>query len=91
MFLQCKRRAEDNILEKVRSISGVAYAYSLENLYDIVVKVESDSIESFTSSIASIRNISDILNTDTMIGFKYRWDILLHLLQKHLLSLAPFR
>ena len=57
-------------MEKIRSISGVAYAYKLESLYDIVVKIETDSVESFTTAIASIRKVTDILNTDTMIGFK---------------------
>jgi hypothetical protein len=70
MFLQCKEGAEEGILERVRSIHGVAYAYKLESLYDIVLKIEADSVESFTSAISAIRKITDILNTDTMIGFK---------------------
>ena len=70
MFLQCKEGSEEGILEKIRSISGVAYAYKLESLYDIVVKIETDSVESFTTAIAAIRKVTDILNTDTMIGFK---------------------
>jgi nitrate reductase NapAB chaperone NapD len=70
MFLQCNEGAEDAILQQIRSISGVAYAYKLEGSYDVVVKIESDTVEQFTQSIAAIRKVPNILNTDTIIGFK---------------------
>lgn len=70
MFIQCKEGSEDSLLEKIRPISGVTYAYKVDKSYDIVVKVESDSDDQFTSAIAAIRKAGDILNTDTMIGFK---------------------
>ena len=70
MFLQCREGAEGAILESIRSIPGVAYAYKLDNLYDIVVKIESESVDQFTLSIGAIRKIANILNTDTMVGFK---------------------
>lgn len=70
MFLQCREGTEEAILESIRSIPGVAYAYKLESLYDLVVKIESDSVEQFTIAIAAIRKVANILNTDTMVGFK---------------------
>jgi nitrate reductase NapAB chaperone NapD len=70
MFLQCTTGAEDVILQQIKSISGVAYAYRLDGSYDIVVKIESNSIEDFTRAIALIRKVSNILNTDTIVGFK---------------------
>ena len=70
MFLHCREDSEETILENVRSITGVAYAYKLDNLYDVVVKIESDSVEQFTLAIAAIRKVANILNTDTMVGFK---------------------
>ena len=70
MFIQCKEGSEDMLLEKIRRISGVVYVYKVDKSYDLVVKVESDSDEQFTSAIAMIRSAGDILNTDTMIGFK---------------------
>lgn len=70
MFLQCSQGADDAILGQVKSISGVAYAYKLEGTYDIVVKIESDSAELFTGAIAAIRKVPNILNTDTIVGFK---------------------
>ena len=70
MFLQCTQGAEDAILPQIKSIAGVVYAYKLEGNYDIVVKIESDSIELFTLAISTIRKVPSILNTDTIIGFK---------------------
>ena len=70
MFLQCTEGAEDAILGQIKSISGVAYAYKLEGSYDLVVKIESNTVEEFTHAIAAIRKVPSILNTDTIIGFK---------------------
>lgn len=70
MFLHCTTGTEDIILGQIKSISGVAYAYKLDGSYDAVVKIESDSLEQFTYAIASIRKVPNILNTDTIIGFK---------------------
>jgi nitrate reductase NapAB chaperone NapD len=70
MFIQCREGSEDDILDKIRSIFGVAYVYKLDKSYDIVVKIESSSDENFTSAISAIRKVNGILNTDTMIGFK---------------------
>jgi nitrate reductase NapAB chaperone NapD len=70
MFLHCTGDATEVILQQIKSISGVVYAYRLDGSYDIVVKIESTSIENFTQAIAVIRKIPNILNTDTIIGFK---------------------
>ena len=70
MFFQCRESTEEAILESVRPIPGVVYAYKLESPYDVVVKIESDSVENFTFAIAAIRKVPNILNTDTMVGFK---------------------
>jgi nitrate reductase NapAB chaperone NapD len=70
MFLHCTAGAEDIIVEQIRSIPGIAYVYKLEGSYDAVVKIESDSIELFTHAIALIRKVPNILNTDTIVGFK---------------------
>jgi nitrate reductase NapAB chaperone NapD len=70
MFIQCNEGVEDAILGQIKSIPGVAYAYKLEGSYDVVVKIESDTIEKFTQAISTIRKVPNILNTDTIIGFK---------------------
>jgi len=70
MFIECRFGSQDQIIEQIRAVPEVVYAYKLDKSYDIVVKIESDSDEKFTSAISKIRATRDILNTDTMIGFK---------------------
>jgi len=68
MFIECRYGSQDDIIEQIRAVPEVVYAYKLDKSYDIVVK--SDSDEKFTSAISKVRAARDILNTDTMIGFK---------------------
>jgi DNA-binding Lrp family transcriptional regulator len=70
MFIQCVKGVEDQILEKLKSIPEVSYSFKVDKAYDIVVKVESDSVEKFTAAIAAIRTTPGLMNTDTMIGFR---------------------
>lgn len=70
MFIECRYGSQDNIIEQIRAVPEVVYAHKLDKSYDIVVKIESDSDEKFTSAISKVRAARDILNTDTMIGFK---------------------
>jgi len=70
MFIQCKEGSEDQIIENIRAIPEVKYSYKVDKSYDIVVKVESESVQKFTEAIALIRKSAGLMNTDTMIGFK---------------------
>lgn len=70
MFLECEEGAEDRLLLKVKEIQGVTYAYKVDKSYDLVIKIESESVEKFTLAIAQIRRLGNLLNTDTMVGFK---------------------
>jgi DNA-binding Lrp family transcriptional regulator len=70
MFIQCAKGNEDKILDTIKSIPEVTYAYKVDKAYDIVIKLESDSLEKFTSAITVIRSTPGLLNTDTMIGFR---------------------
>ena len=70
MFINCAGGSEDRILDSIKSMDEVTYAYKVDKAYDIVIKIESDSLEKFTSAIAAIRSTPGLLNTDTMIGFR---------------------
>jgi hypothetical protein len=70
MFLECVEGFEDQLLLKIKEIQGVVYAYKIDKSYDLVIKIESESVEKFTLAIAQIRKLGNLLNTDTMIGFK---------------------
>lgn len=70
MFIECVRGSQDGLLQQIKEIAGVSYAHKVDKTYDLVVKVESDSIEKFTFAIRQIRQLGGLMNTDTMIGFK---------------------
>jgi nitrate reductase NapAB chaperone NapD len=70
MFIECAESVQDQLLEKIKTVPAVSYVYKLDKKYQLVVKIESDSIERFTSAIAEIRKAGGLANTDTMIGFK---------------------
>jgi len=70
MFINCKEGSQDAILQGIKQIPGVAYAFKVDKSYDIVVKIESNSNDEFATAIDRIRSSSGILNSDTMIGFK---------------------
>ncbi|MEO9294750.1 MAG: Lrp/AsnC ligand binding domain-containing protein [Nitrososphaera sp.] len=70
MFVECMQSLQDALLRQVRGIPGVTYAYKVDKTYDLVIKIESDSIEKFTIAIRQIRKLDGLMNTDTMIGFK---------------------
>ncbi|UVS68141.1 Lrp/AsnC ligand binding domain-containing protein [Nitrososphaera viennensis] len=70
MFIECVEGSQDELLQRIKEIPGVAYAYKLDKTYNLVVKIESDSVEKFTLAIAQIRKSGNLLNTDTMVGFK---------------------
>lgn len=70
MFIECVQGSQDGLLRQVKEISGVVYAYKVDKTYDLVIKIESDSIEKFTMAIGQIRKLGGLMNTDTMIGFE---------------------
>lgn len=70
MFLECTEGLEDVLLQEIKEIPSVVYAYKVDKSYDLVIKIESDSVERFTLAIARIRKLGNLLNTDTMVGFK---------------------
>lgn len=70
MFINCKDGSQDAVVQRIKKIPGVVYAFKVDKSYDIVVKIESISNEEFASAIGKIRSSSEILNSDTMVGFK---------------------
>jgi nitrate reductase NapAB chaperone NapD len=70
MFSECAEGAQDQLLQKIRTVPAASYVYKVDKTYQLVVKIESDSVEKFTAAIAEIRKSGGIANTDTMIGFK---------------------
>ena len=68
VLINTEAGAESEIFEKLKTYPQVSEIYVVYGVYDIVVKVESDSLESLKDFISStIRKIPKIKSTLTMI------------------------
>ena len=60
--------AEKNILDKLKNLPGVTEASEVNGVYDIVVKIASDSLDRLKDTITrDIRTIDVIRSTMTLI------------------------
>jgi DNA-binding Lrp family transcriptional regulator len=61
-------RAEKKILNKLKAVLGVTEAREVNGVYDIVVKITSDSLDSLKDTITRrIRTIDTVQSTITLI------------------------
>ena len=68
MLVDCSIGTDDEVIDRLRKIPAVAYAYRLIGYHDIIVKVESDSEEELRKAISTrIRTLNNILSTITMV------------------------
>jgi DNA-binding Lrp family transcriptional regulator len=68
IFINYEIGAEQNILKKLKNIPGVTEANEVNGVYDIVVKIASDSLDKLKETIArDIRTIDTIRSTMTLI------------------------
>jgi DNA-binding Lrp family transcriptional regulator len=60
--------AENRVLEKISEIEGVSEAYILFGVYDIIIKIKSDSDEELKGNILEeIRGTESVSSTITLI------------------------
>ena len=60
--------AEQNILNKLKNVPGVVEVSEVDGVYDIVVKIASDTLESLKNTITRhIRAIDTVRSTLTLI------------------------
>lgn len=68
MLIDCSIGADDVVIDGLKKISAVAYAYKLIGCHDIIIKVESNSEEELRKTISSrIRKLDNILGIITMV------------------------
>ena len=58
---------EKEVLEWLRAIHAVRYAYEVYGVYDILLKAEADSREALQQAIAGIRGVAGVRGTLPMI------------------------
>ena len=68
MLIDCPIGTDDRLIDELKKIPDVAYAYKLIGYHDVIVKVESDSEEELRKAISHrIRTLDNILSTITMV------------------------
>jgi len=71
VFLTLKKGGENDVAEMIRRMDGVLDVAQLYGEYDIIAKVEKNSMEDLQQFlIKNIRNINEVERTSTMIAIK---------------------
>ena len=58
---------EDDILEVLKDIPGVREAFKVYGVYDIILKVEADTMDKIKEMIIKIRTMEKVRSTISMI------------------------
>ncbi|MCW4032784.1 MAG: Lrp/AsnC ligand binding domain-containing protein [Candidatus Bathyarchaeota archaeon] len=67
VFISTELGEEKNLLKQLRSISNVKEAHIVYGVYDIVVKVEAETMDKLKEIVArNIRSLSEVRSTITM-------------------------
>jgi len=68
VFVNAEVGSEDEALKQLRKIEGVKEAYSIYGIYDIVAKVEAETIDRLREVITSkVRKLRTVRSTLTMM------------------------
>jgi len=63
--------SEEEVLDELKKLEGVTEAYCVYGVYDIIVKVEADSMEELKDAVAwKVRKMNKVRNTLTMLVTK---------------------
>ena len=57
----------DDAMEKVMKVKGVKEAYFLHGIYDIIAKIEGESLEEAKQTIFEIRHLDKVKSTVNLI------------------------
>jgi len=71
VLINCDLGSEEQIIEELKHISDVKEIHGTFGAYDILAKVESDTVENLRETITGdIRKIPRILSTLTLMGIE---------------------
>lgn len=69
VLINCELGSEQSIIQQLRGIDGLKEAHGTFGAYDILAKIESDTIEKLRETITwKIRKIEKIRSTLTLMG-----------------------
>lgn len=71
VLINCELGSEDSVISQLKSIEGVKEVHGTFGAYDILVKIESDKVETLRETITwKIRKIDNIRSTLTLMGIE---------------------
>ena len=69
VLINCELGSEESVISQLKSIEGVIEVHGTFGAYDVIAKIESDSIEALRETITwKIRKIEKIRSTLTLMG-----------------------
>jgi len=71
IVINAEMGSEEEVLDELKKLEGVTEAYCVYGVYDIIVKVEADSMEELKDAVAwKVRKMNKVRNTLTMLVTK---------------------
>ncbi len=71
VLINCELGSEESIIQQLRGISGLKEVHGTFGAYDILAKIDSDTIEKLRETITwKIRKIERIRSTLTLMGIE---------------------
>jgi DNA-binding Lrp family transcriptional regulator len=71
VLINCELGSEENVISQIKTIEGVQEVHGTFGAYDILVKIESDRVETLREVITwKIRKIEHIRSTLTLMGIE---------------------
>jgi len=71
VLINCELGSEESVINQIKTIEGVKEVHGTFGAYDILVKIESDRVETLREVITwKIRKIEHIRSTLTLMGIE---------------------
>ena len=70
LLINADASAEDKVVDELRKVANVKEMYVTYGLYDILAKVEAESLEKLEEIVASIRKLENVRSTLTITAIQ---------------------
>lgn len=71
VLINCELGSEESIIQQLKGLDGVKEVHGTFGVYDILVKIESETVEKLRETITwKIRKIEKIRSTLTLMGIE---------------------
>ena len=63
-----KRGTEHEVVKKIQKIEGITEALVTYGMWDLIARIETESLEQLDNLVGGIRQLTEIESTNTLIG-----------------------